>query len=166
MTTHRHPIDPERDLVLERYVDAPPELVWRAWTEPELLVQWFTPKPWGTASVEIDVHPGGIFRTVMLDPEGQEIDQGAGCILEVIKGRKLVWTSALEPGFRPNGADADPGIGFFSAVILMEPKGSGTAYTAIAIHGNPEAAGKHKEMGFHEGWGAALDQLVELVKTL
>lgn len=161
-----HPVDPELDLVLERYVDVPPALVWRAWTEPELLVQWFTPKPWGTASCQLDVRPGGIFQVVMRSPEGEEIDQGAGCYLEVVPGRKLVWTSALEPGFRPNRGDPDPGVGFFTAVILMEPKGNGTAYTAIAIHRQPEHAKKHEEMGFHAGWGAAAQQMEELLKGL
>lgn len=158
-----HPADPELDLVLERYIDVPTELVWRAWTTPDLLVKWFTPQPWSTASAEIDLRPGGVFRVVMRSPEGQEIDQGAGCYLEVVEGRKLVWTSALEPGFRPSRAD--PGIGHFTAVIRMEPKGSGTQYSATAIHSKVESRKKHEEMGFFEGWGAALDQLVDLVKS-
>lgn len=48
----------------------------------------------------------------------------------------------------------------------MEPEGGGTRYTAIARHGTPEARKRHEEMGFHEGSGAALDQLVELAKEL
>ncbi len=51
-------------------------------------------------------------------------------------------------------------------MILFEPHGSGTKYTAIAIHGDEEGAKKHADMGFHEGWGKALDQLVALVKSL
>ena len=62
------PIDPTRDLILERHVDVSPELVWKAWTEPEHIVKWFTPAPWKTVDCEIDLRPGGIFRTVMRSP--------------------------------------------------------------------------------------------------
>lgn len=91
------PIDPNLDLVLEREIDVPPEQVWAAWTQPEHLIHWFTPKPWGTADCEIDLRPGGTFRVVMRSPEGEEIDQGAGCYLEVVPNERLVWTAALGP---------------------------------------------------------------------
>ena len=60
MTAYK--IDPKLDLVLERVVDVPPELVWRAWTEPKHLMPWFTPAPWKTVDCEIDLRPGGIFQ--------------------------------------------------------------------------------------------------------
>src|SRR5690606_3788808 len=81
------PINPELDLVLERVVDVPPELVWRAWTEPEHLKKWFTPAPWKTVDCEIDLRPGGIFRTVMEGPEGQRFS-GSSCYLEVVENRR------------------------------------------------------------------------------
>ena len=93
-------VDPELDLVLQRDVAIAPDAVWRAWTEPDLLVQWFTPRPWRTTEAEIELHPGGMFRTVMQGPAG-EAGGGTGCILEVVPGRRLVWTGALLPGFRP-----------------------------------------------------------------
>lgn len=152
--------DPELDLVLERVIDVPRELVWAAWTRPEHLKHWFCPRPWQLVECELDLRPGGIFRTVMRGPEGEE-PEGAGCYLEVVENEKLVWTDALGPGFRPA---AEP---FFTAEIRMEPEDRGTTrYTAIARHATPGARKRHEEMGFHEGWGAALDQLVELVKKL
>lgn len=60
--------DPKLDLVLERVVDVPRELVWKARTTPEHLKKWFTPAPWTTVDCEIDLRPGGIFRTVMRSP--------------------------------------------------------------------------------------------------
>ena len=89
--------DPRRDLLLERLIDVPPELVWAAWTEPQHVKQWFTPAPWKTVDCEIDLRPGGIFRTVMRSPEGQDINN-VGCILEVIRNRKLVWTRGAAAG--------------------------------------------------------------------
>ena len=157
-----HKPDPRLDLVLERVVDVPPKLVWAAWTTPEYIKKWFTPAPWQTVDCEIDLRPGGIFRTVMRSPEGREFPN-AGCYLEVVENEKLVWTAALGPGYRPQNV---PGLPVFTAVILLEPHGAGTKYTAIAIHGDAEAAKKHADMGFHDGWGKALDQLVALAKTL
>lgn len=166
--SHPHAPDPRLDLVLERIVDVPRELVWRAWTEPEQLKKWFTPAPWQTVDCEIDLRPGGIFRTVMRSPEGQDFDGGAGCYLEVVENEKLVWTSALGPGFRPAPSSAScPGEDDmpFTAVILLEPHGDGTKYTAIAIHRDEDGRDRHETMGFHDGWNAALDQLVALVKS-
>ena len=94
-------IDPDLDLVLEREVDVPPHLVWAAWTDPKHLVHWFTPAPWQTPVAEIDLRPGGQFRTVMRGPEGQEFDNH-GCYLEVVPNQRLVWTSTMTHGFRPN----------------------------------------------------------------
>ena len=160
-----HVADPKLDLELERIVDVPRELVWKAWTEPERLMQWFTPAPWKTVECEIDLRPGGIFRTVMESPEGERFP-GAGCYLEVVEGRKLVWTSALGPGYRPLKASGEATAHemAFTAVITMEDHGQGTKYRALAIHGDPGVKEKHEEMGFHSGWGAALDQLVALMK--
>ena len=55
--------DSKLDLNFTRVVDVPPAMVWRAWTEPELLMPWFCPVPWKTIDCEIDLRPGGIFRT-------------------------------------------------------------------------------------------------------
>jgi uncharacterized protein YndB with AHSA1/START domain len=157
-------IDPKLDLVLERNVDVPPELVWRAWTQPEHLVKWFTPAPWTTVKCEIDLRPGGIFHTVMRSPEGQDFPHH-GCYLEIIPNQRLIWTDALGPAFRPSRQN--PRLSFhFTAAILLEPHGTGTQYRAIVMHGDEESRAKHERMGFHDGWGKALDQLVEHMKIL
>lgn len=161
--TH-HP-DPELDLAFERILeDVPPQLVWAAWTTPEHVVKWFTPAPWKTLECKIDLRPGGEFLTVMASPEGERFPN-AGCYLEVIENRKLVFTNALAPGFRPaESASADLP---FTAVLLLEPYGGkGTKYRVIAMHANPGTRKRHEDMGFHHGWGAALDQLVALAKTM
>ena len=153
-------IDPKLDLVLEREIDVSPELVWECWTKAEHLKEWFAPKPWSIGDVQIDVRPGGIFHAVLVSPEGEAMDGEPGCYLEVVPGRKLVWTDALMPGYRPS---SNP---FFTAVIEIEPRGSGTFYRAIAVHRNEEGRKQHEEMGFHEGWGTVLTQMVEYAKAL
>jgi uncharacterized protein YndB with AHSA1/START domain len=151
--------DPKLDLVLDRVIDVPRELVWTAWTQPEHVMKWFTPAPWTVTDCEIDLRPGGIFRTVMRSPEGEEFPN-VGCFLEVVRNERLVWTDALLPGYRPS---ENP---FFTAIVTMEPRGKGTHYTAIAIHRDESGRKKHEEMGFHDGWGKALDQLVAHAKTM
>lgn len=158
--SERPEIDPTLDLVLEREVDVRPELLWKAWTEPEHLMRWFTPKPWETIACEIDLRPGGIFSTTMRSPEGEVMPANPGCYLEVVENQKLVFTDALGPGYRPK---SDP---FMTAVVLFEPIDGGTRYTAIAIHKDEEGRKQHEEMGFLEGWGTALEQLVEVAKEL
>jgi uncharacterized protein YndB with AHSA1/START domain len=165
MTESTFTMNPKLDLVLERIVDAPKELVWMAWTRPEQVKRWFTPAPWTTADCEIDLRPGGAFRTVMRSPEGVEYPHTA-CYLEVLEHRRLVWTTVLGPGFRP----ASPGVGgsdtlAFTAVISLESHGGGTKYTALVMHRDEAERNKHGEMGFHSGWGAALDQLVDMIRT-
>jgi len=166
MTHLTHQPDPRFDLMFERIVDVTPEQVWAAWTTPAHIKEWFTPAPWKTVDCELDLRPGGIFRTVMRSPEGQEFPN-IGCYLEIIPNKKLVWTNALEPGYRPaNRVSETPCDSFaFTAVISLELHDRGTKYTALVIHGNEEDRKKHADMGFQEGWGKALDQLVAYMRT-
>ncbi len=162
MTQQTHQPDRNLDLVFERITDIPSKLIWKAWTTPEHLMPWFTPAPWKTIDCEIDLRLGGIFRTVMLTPDGQEFPN-LGCYLEVIPNQKLVWTNALQPGFRPAKQETAAANGFFSftAIIALAAHENGTKYTATLIHANAESCKKHDDMGFQDGWSKAFDQLVE-----
>lgn len=151
--------DPKRDLVLERVVDVTPALVWRAWTEPEHLKVWFCPRPWRVTECEMDLRPGGTFRTTMCSPEGEE-HPNTGCFLDVVPNERLVFTDALLSNYRPAGK------GFMTAIITLTPEGAGTRYRAVAIHADEAGRKQHEEMGFEQGWGTALDQLVEHAKSM
>jgi uncharacterized protein YndB with AHSA1/START domain len=156
------------DLVLERTLNAPRELVWRAWTDPKLLKQWFAPKPFEISEVEMDLRPGGIFRIRMVGPDGFDTGHGnPGCVLEVVDGEKLVWTSALGPQYRP--AEMGEGCESFpmTAVVTMEDAGDGkTLYRAVALHRNEADRDVHERMGFDDGWGKCAEQLEELAQGL
>lgn len=151
-------IDPKLDLVLEREIDVPVELVWTAWTTPHHLKEWFVPKPWTITHCEIDLRPGGAFNSTMRSPEGDEFPN-SGCFLEIVPHERMVWTDTLLPGFRPAEKP------FFTAALLLERLGQGTKYTAIAIHGSAETRKTHEEMGFHDGWGTVANQMVDYIKA-
>ncbi len=151
----------ELDLVLERVIDVPRSLVWRAWTEPEHMVKWFCPLPWKTTNALVDLQPGGIFQTTMQGPEGPGFTN-TGCVLQVVDQELFAWTGVLGPGFRPQAKELFAAVPFMmSAIIALEDVDGGTKYTAIARHGDVQARQAHEQMGFHAGWGKALDQLVE-----
>jgi uncharacterized protein YndB with AHSA1/START domain len=154
-------IDPKLDLVIERTIDVPPNLVWEAWTTPHHLKHWFCPKPWGVSHCEIDLRPGGIFHVVQAGPKGESHDI-VGCYLEVVENARLIWTLSLLPGYRPA---ANPFFDF-TAKILMAPEGTGTRYTTVAMHGAAREAKRHADMGFYEGWNTALfEQMVAYIKS-
>ena len=90
-----------RELSLTRLIDAPREKVYRAWTDPELLKQWFAPLPWTTPHVELDVRPGGSSLVVMRSPEGQEYPN-PGVYLEVVENERLVATDAYTRAWEPS----------------------------------------------------------------
>jgi uncharacterized protein YndB with AHSA1/START domain len=158
---HDSTFDPALDLIIERSIDVPPALLWRAWTEPEQLKKWFTPAPWQTVGCEIDLKPGGIFSFTMRSPEGEEFTH-TGCYLNVVENTRLVWTLALGPGFRPLPGSSD--VPQFTAIISMQAHAAGTRYSARAMHRDAAGCRQHEAMGFHEGWGVGTDQMAAMCK--
>ena len=165
ITTADHP-DPKLDLVLRRELDVPREHVWSAWTRPDYLTQWFAPRLWSMQECEIDLRPGGQFRTVLRSPEGQLFDN-RGCYLEVAPNERLVWTNAEAPHFRANAQGRAFGVPLFTAVLTFERAGSAaTLYTAVVLHGSEDDCRKHENLGFHEEGRRSLDRLVTTAKGL
>ena len=99
----------------------------------------------------------------MRGPEGRQIINVGG-FLEIAPSRKLVWTVAPRLGYRPSDPSFD--VPTFTAIFSMEPHGKGTKDSALAMHKYGESRDKHERMGFGEGWGRALDQLVAYAKTM
>lgn len=157
-TTTSKPND--RELVLTSLIDAPRENVYRCWTEPKLITQWFTPPPWTTPRAEVDVRPGGSSLVVMRGPDGQEIPN-PGVYLEVVPNEKLVATDAYVRAWEPS---AKP---FMTLILTFEDAGEGkTRYTARALHWSAEDCVAHEKMGFEKGWTQATKQLAELAQTI
>ena len=156
------------DLVLERTIDAPVDLVWKAYTDPAHLKQWFAPKPYQITECDLDLKPGGVFRIRMQGPDGFDTGHGTpGCVLEVVQNEKLSWTSALGPDYRP--AEMGEGCESFpmTAIVTFADAGDGkTLYRAVALHKSLADKETHEQMGFHDGWGTVAGQLEEFAQGL
>ncbi len=149
----------QRELVLTRLIDAPREKLFRCWTEPALIVRWFTPPPWKTVHAELDARSGGASYIVMQGPDGTQMPN-RGVYLEVVRNERIVFTDAYTTAWQPS---AKP---FFTGVLTFEDEDGKTRYTARARHWTVEDCIAHENMGFHKGWDIATDQLAELASTL
>jgi uncharacterized protein YndB with AHSA1/START domain len=154
------PFPADRELVLERVLNAPREKLFRCWTEPALIVQWFTPPPFKMIKAVMNVRAGGSSCVTMQSPEGQEFPN-PGVFLEVVPNEKIVMTDAYTAAWAPSEKP------FMTAVITFEDAGGGkTRYTARARHWSVADRESHEKMGFHEGWGMATTQLEALARRL
>ena len=149
----------DRELVLTRLIAAPREKVYRAWTEPELLKQWFAPKPYTTPMAELDVRPGGANLIVMRGPDGKDMPN-RGTYLEVVPNQRLVFTDAFVTAWEPS---AKP---FMTVILTFEDEGGKTRYTARVRHWTVADREAHETMGFQQGWGICTDQLEALVAKI
>jgi uncharacterized protein YndB with AHSA1/START domain len=149
----------DRELVLTRIIDAPRHKLYRAWTEPELLKQWFAPLPYTTPIAELDVRPGGASLVVMRGPDGTDMPN-RGVYLEVVENERLVFTDAYIKAWEPSEKP------FMTVVLTFEDVGGKTKYTARVLHWSVADRETHEGMGFHQGWGICADQLAALVAKL
>jgi uncharacterized protein YndB with AHSA1/START domain len=149
----------DRELVLTRIIDAPREKVFRAWTEPELLKQWFAPQPYTTPVVELDLRPGGASLIVMRSPQGQEFPN-RGVYLDVVENERLVFTDAYTRAWEPSEKP------FMTVTITLEDEAGKTRYIARVLHWTVADREAHEKMGFHQGWGQCADQLTALVAKI
>lgn len=151
------------ELRAEHVLDAPRASVWRCWTEPALLEQWFHPESWTTEVKALEQRPGGASHILMHDPNG-EVSDGVGVFLEVVPERRLVFTNAYTMGWIPA---SDP-AGALSRTMIIElsDEADRTRYVVRALHWTEEARKQHEEMGFHQGWQQTAAQLEALARSL
>ena len=117
------------------------------WTQPELLKQWWAPKPWTTPRAELDVLPGGVGNIVMRSPEGQDMPC-PGVYLEVVPNRRLVLTDAYREAWMPSAKS------FMTVIVTFDDLGdSKTRYTARVRHWSIADRETHEKMGFPRGLG-------------
>jgi uncharacterized protein YndB with AHSA1/START domain len=150
------------ELTISRIIHAPRSAVWAAWSQKEHFSQWWIPEPIRCQVVKMDLKPGGGFETRMSEDGGVTFKPHVeGCFLEIVPEERIVFTTSLIENWRP----FDPWLAL-TAIITMEDAGPNTSYISRVLHKNSEDSQKHEEMGFREGWGAAIDQLEKLAGKL
>jgi uncharacterized protein YndB with AHSA1/START domain len=142
----------ERELVVTRIFDAPPRLVFEAWTRPELMKQWWAPKSIGVPllACEMDVRTGGFYRLVF-GHDASESMAFVGRYLEVLPPSRLVWTNEEEED------------GAVTTVTFAEQDGQ-TLLTVHELYPSKEALEKGR--GAEEGMPEQFEQLDDLLATL
>ncbi len=126
-TTEKTTQTSDRELVLTRVINASREKVFKAWTDPELLKQWFAPLPYTTPIAEIDLRPGGSNLIVMRGPDGNEMPN-RGVYLEVVENKRLVFTDAYTKAWEPSEKP------FMTVILTFADEGGKTRYTALVRH--------------------------------
>lgn len=152
--------DPRLDLSLHRIMAAAPESIWRAWTEPRLLEQWWVPAPSRARVERLDPRPGGSFVTSILDDGAEPLPHIDGIFLVVEPRRRLVFTNAITSAWRPT----TPQPVAMTAEITFDAHPDGTDYRVVVRHGDPDARDAHERMGFFDGWGTVTAALATLVE--
>jgi uncharacterized protein YndB with AHSA1/START domain len=149
------------ELKVTRFIDAPPEAVYRTYTERT--ADWWAPKPWATKILAFEARPGGRFAFEMEGPEGER-HPGESVVLEAVPGERIVLTNAFAAGWEPRTTmDSDCDFPCVT-IVTLEPEGGGTRYTAAVRHWTEAAMKAHEAMGFEPGWNAVAAQLAALAE--
>ena len=161
---------PEREFVISRVFDAPPERLFAAWTEPARVAQWWGPEGFTNPVCRMDVRPGGAYRIVMRSPDGQEYPM-RGRVVEVKPPERFAFT--IDTGEHPEkwkeemkqlGArDTVPGHPQVEVAVTFEEAAGGTRVRIVSTFGSAADVEAHLKMGAAQGWAQSLDRLEDLL---
>lgn len=143
---------PDREIVIERVFDAPRDLVFDAWTDPNAVSQWFGPNGFMLTIHEMDVRAGGVWRFIMHGPDGTDYDNKI-VYTEVTRPERLVYS---------HGAD-DDGAGDFHVTVTFAVQGKGTRLTMRSVFPTTEARDKTIEFGAVEGGKQTMERLAQFL---
>lgn len=143
-----------RTLTIKRTFNAPLQLVWEAWTQPEHIAQWWGPKGMNTKIIEHDFRVGGKWNYVMSMPDGSEFTSEG--IYSVIVELEKIFSSA---NFKPMTEGVE-------IQALFEASGNKTHFTFHCVHPTEEYCQQQEKMGFYNGWGSVFDRLENALKGI
>jgi uncharacterized protein YndB with AHSA1/START domain len=145
----------ERMLVITRIFDAPRELVFKAWTDPKHMAQWWGPKGFTNPVCEMDVRPGGALRIVMRAPDGINYPM-TGVFREIVEPERLVFTNVAVD------AEGNPLLEGLTTVTFTEHRSMTKLILQTSAVGLVADAVRMLE-GMEEGWSQSLDRLAQHV---
>ena len=155
-TTSKLSLPSDREIVGSRIMDAPPELVFKAYTDPDLIPRWWGPRRYATTVDKMDVRPGGVWRFVHRAADGGEYAFN-GVYREIVPPKRLVYT------FNYEGA---PGHEAVETVTFEEAEGGKTRMTDHLLFETREERDGMLNSGMEEGAAETIDRLAELLKEL
>lgn len=141
----------DREIVITRVFDSPRELVFKAWTDPKGIAQWWGPRGFTTTTHGMDVRPGGVWRFVMHGPNGVDY-QNKIVYVEIVKPERLVYNHS-------SGEERDPGQ--FQVAVTFAERGGKTELTLRMLFKSAAERERIKELGAIEGAHQTLDRLAE-----
>jgi uncharacterized protein YndB with AHSA1/START domain len=143
----------DREIVLTRVFDAPRQLVFDAFTKPELLKRWFGPHGWCLVVCEVDFKVGGGFRFVLRGPDGKEMGM-RGVYREIVPPERSVHMESF---------DDYPGESQVTAVLVEQ--GGKTTLTATVLYPSREVRDIVLKSGMEHGAAESYDKLAELLAS-
>lgn len=146
----------DREIAGTRVLDAPPDLVYKAYTDPEAISQWWGPSRYITTVDKLDVRPGGAWRFIQRAADGGE-HIFSGVFREVVPGKRLVYTFNYE---------AMPGHEAVETVTLEPAAGGKTTVTDNMLFQNREDRDGMIQSGMEEGAAESQERLIALLKKL
>jgi uncharacterized protein YndB with AHSA1/START domain len=154
----------KQELVITRIFDAPRELVWKAWTDPELVKRWWGPKGFTTPVSKIDLRVGGVYLYCMRSPEGQDF-WGTGVYREIVEPERIVYTDSFsdaEGNLVPAsyyGMSGDWPLELLVTVTFEEYEGK----TKMTLQHVGIPAGENRDLA-KAGWNESFDKLAEYLE--
>lgn len=148
----------ENQLVAVRKLDAPLAKVWKAWSDPEIICQWWAPQPYICKIYEMDFKVGGHMLYNMVGPEGDEY-RGRMDYLKIEEPKMY----EVEDYFCDENGVKSGDIPPMNLKVTFEQEGESTIVTSTTTFASPEAFKQMAEMGAVEGWDLSLTQLEELL---
>lgn len=146
----------EREVVIRRVFAAPARLLYRAHTTPEHVMRWFGPVGWPLTTCEMDFRVGGRFRFAMTGPDGEDGPPFGGEYLEIVPERTIVYDNGFEA----------PGSGTMTVTVTFEEADGRTTLTMRTLFATTAMRDEYVGLGYGEGVGSGLDQLVDVVAEL